>query len=600
MQGEFQFLNINVIDEIDIYKYVHKSFFSNKGCKILIDYIKTNFDNCTKENSITLLNRFAEILNKSKIDITKELYEDIKNKTNLLDKCIKLIIDDKKYIDMLNDYSLDLIEYYYNDKDEYIDTINDLTENDEIILHDINIFSSTIKELQNIPLLSDEQTYEYTTKYNETHEKKYRDLIIVHNLRLIYPIANKYSNNSNLEFEDLLFEGVFGLIRALEDYDPRKAKFSTYATYWIEQKIRRYIYDRGSNIRIPVFKHEKLNKYKKAKNELYEKLGRNPTDKEVAEKLKIDVSKIDEYKKLLLPLKSLNEATNNENEDEIIDYIPSEEKTPEQKAIDNNYYELNEAIKELNDDQKIVLYLRYGLYDGKTRTLTEVKDDLLRIKNKKITSERVRQIEEKALSILKEKLKKQNEYTNKALEEKLYTEEYLDIKLLLLLNILKSTNDKLLNEILEQIPKGYTEILSKYFDNNYNPRKDKIISYNTKLLLVKDLLPKITNARDRIISYSFNNTNGIVLPTNIYVYFNHINDYLKTKEHVNKCIDRMDPSDRYILGKYYDIRYDNGGLITTRITNKDKIKLSKILKNIEFDLPVSKSKVYNKKTKKDI
>lgn len=602
MQEEFKFIKNKNIPEEEIYNFINKSYFSSKGIKIIIGYIEYNFKDLNDTNCIPLLNRFTTILNESKIEISNELYYEIKAKTNLLDNCIALILNNKDNLEKLNESSLDLIEDYYiiNEKADYNDQISEIDEDTDDIDTNINIpKSNTLREIENIPLLEDKETYELAKLYRETKEKKYRDKLVVHNMRLILPIASKYSKRNHIDMEDLVLEGSFGLIRAVEDYDPEKAKFSTYAVYWINQKIKRYIMEAGRNIRIPVCKHEKLIKYKKVESMLYDKLGKKPTDDEIAQELDVKVEKIDEYKQLLQPIKSLNDTINNDSDDEVLDFLPSDERSPEQKLIDDNFDELKKAITKLNEDQKNIISLRYGLYDGQPRTLEQVCIELyeLGLKKNRISRERARQIEAKALEILYNELSSRKKEIEKAEnnDEKKFTEEYLDKRIELLTNLLKTTDKRLLNDVLSNISEYYKTLINQYYDDNYNIiNKDKL-TYNVKLLIVTKLIPKITYVRDRIISYSVNVSENIVLPTNLYVYFDNRNDYAKTKENVNKCINRLASEDRYILAKYYDIYYDTGGIITTKISEADKIKLHKILKNIEFDMPTIKHKTYKKK-----
>ena len=593
---EFSFMN-NIISNNDqnIYETFYSEYMNNS--KIIVDYIEYNFKNCNKDNSIEKLNKLGKLLRLSGIDYSNNIYEYINNNTNLLIKCIEIIIENCN-VEELNDTAMQFIESYYlnNDNIKFDTQITEYIDEDT----DIQIttyYPNTVKEIRKIPLLSEEENLELIINYQKTKSKEYRDKIITHNLRLIIPIAYKYSKRWNIDVEDLLLEGTFGILRALEDYDPSKAKFSTYASNWISQKISRYIVDNKSNIRIPVNKYEKLVKYRKACNRLINKLGRIPTDKEVADELEISLDKIIEYKQLLTPIKSLNDTITVDSDEELIDFIPTGDMTPEEKSLNLNFDDLKNALDKLNEDQRNIICLRYGLYDGIPRTLDQVCKDLYKygLKKNKLTGERARQIEVKALKILKSELSKNNNIKIEKPKQK-YTDIYLDKKIELLINILKNTDSEIIEIIFKDIPNYYITLFYRYYDSNFN-KKDKEIPYDTKVILVTQLLIKVSYERDKILNNVVKKNNMIVFPTNIYAYFDKKNNIEKTKEDVNRCINRLSAEKRYLLSQYYDIYYDTGALIKTDILESDKVKLNQIFKDIDFDLPTSKHKIYKQKKK---
>jgi RNA polymerase primary sigma factor len=257
---------------------------------------------------------------------------------------------------------------------------------------------SYLYEIGRIPLLTGEEEV-ILAKRIEKDDEEARQLLTTANLRLVVSIAKKYSK-SNLELLDLIQEGNIGLMRAVEKFDYTKGfKFSTYATWWIRQAITRAIADQARTIRIPVHMIETINKFNKTGNILATKLGRPPTDEEIAKEMDIEVEKIAQIRKIKQNPTSLATPIGEEKDSKLQDIIPDDwSQSPEDYATGEYLKnQLHDILDSLQDRERRVLSLRFGLDDGVSRTLEEVGKEF------GVTRERIRQIEAKALKKLKEK-----------------------------------------------------------------------------------------------------------------------------------------------------------------------------------------------------
>jgi RNA polymerase primary sigma factor len=240
-----------------------------------------------------------------------------------------------------------------------------------------------------------------TNKYLADGEKS-KALLTLANLRLVVSVAKRYARKG-LDFLDLIQEGNIGLMKAVNKFDRKKGfKFSTYATWWIRQSITRAIADQGRTIRIPVHMHETINKLRKVKTQLASKLGRTPTIPELARAMEMDREKleyIDQISQHPTSLTGERSSSGSEEEDMQLAEIVADTKIegPEEEAAREILHkELIDLLKDLPERERRVLELRFGLVDGVVRTLEEVGKEF------KVTRERIRQIEAKALYRLRE------------------------------------------------------------------------------------------------------------------------------------------------------------------------------------------------------
>jgi len=253
-----------------------------------------------------------------------------------------------------------------------------------------------LKEIGRVPLLSADEEIELAQRIEQGDEQAKRRLAEA-NLRLVVSIARRYVGRGML-FLDLIQEGNMGLIRAVEKFDYRKGfKFSTYATWWIRQAITRSIADHSRTIRIPVHMVETINKLVRVSRQLLQELGREPTPEEIAQKMEMSVEKVLEIQKVSQEPISLETPIGEENDSKLGEFIEDQEaKAPADAAAYELLKEqLSDVLDTLTEREESVLRLRFGLDDGRSRTLEEVGQEF------GVTRERIRQIEAKALRKLR-------------------------------------------------------------------------------------------------------------------------------------------------------------------------------------------------------
>lgn len=266
--------------------------------------------------------------------------------------------------------------------------------NDTIVVDDpVRMY---LKEIGKVDLLTADEERELAARM-EAGDEEAKQHLIEANLRLVVSIAKRYTGRG-MQFLDLIQEGNLGLIKAVDKFDYHKGyKFSTYATWWIRQAITRAIADQARTIRIPVHMVETINKLIRTQRQLLQKLGREPEAEEIAEDMGITVDKVREIMRISQEPVSLEKPIGEEEDSHLGDFIPDEDapSPADQAAYTLLKEQLFKVLRELTPREEQVLKLRFGLTDGRTRTLEEVGKEF------NVTRERIRQIEAKALRKLR-------------------------------------------------------------------------------------------------------------------------------------------------------------------------------------------------------
>ena len=344
----------------------------------------------------------------------KELLSLAKKKKNMLeyqeisDFFADMQLDSDKFekiLDFLEANNIDVLRITYDDADD--DILLEVDDDDEIEVEKIDLsvpdgvsiedpVRMYLKEIGKVPLLSAEEEIELA-KRMELGDQEAKKRLAEANLRLVVSIAKRYVGRGML-FLDLIQEGNLGLIKAVEKFDYRKGyKFSTYATWWIRQAITRAIADQARTIRIPVHMVETINKLIRVSRQLLQELGREPTPEEIAAEMNMPVERVREILKISQEPVSLETPIGEEEDSHLGDFIQDDNvPVPADAAAFTLLKEqLEEVLGTLTEREQKVLTLRFGLEDGRARTLEEVGREF------NVTRERIRQIEAKALRKLR-------------------------------------------------------------------------------------------------------------------------------------------------------------------------------------------------------
>ena len=328
----------------------------------------------------------------------KMTYSDLASKLN--------DVNPEKMDEVFDEFEKDGIDLLPDDFDEEPD-IEDLKEVEELKLDEITDTSFEgisvddpvrmyLREIGKIPLLTFDEELDLAKRILEGDEEA-KQKLAESNLRLVVSIAKKYVGRGML-FLDLIQEGNMGLIKAVEKFDYTKGfKFSTYATWWIRQAITRAIADQARTIRIPVHMVETINKLIRTSRNLLQQMGREPTPEEIAKEMEIPVEKVVEIQKIAQDPVSLETPIGEEEDSHLGDFIQDEDSPAPHDAASYTLLkeQLEEVMNTLTPREAKVLKLRFGLEDGKSRTLEEVGKEF------NVTRERIRQIEAKALRKLR-------------------------------------------------------------------------------------------------------------------------------------------------------------------------------------------------------
>ena len=354
-------------------------------------------------------NLIKELIDKGKTSKNKLTYTTIADVLESAD-LDKNQMDD--IYDMLMSKGIEIISETEPDDFDIILDEEDLTENPDAIIEEANEIDLEanmpkgvavddpvrmyLKEIGKVPLLTADEEIELAKRMEKGDEEAKKRLCEA-NLRLVVSIAKRYVGRGML-FLDLIQEGNLGLIKAVDKFDYTKGyKFSTYATWWIRQAITRSIADQARTIRIPVHMVETINKLIRVSRQLLQTYGREPTPEEIAQEMGLSVDKVREIQKIAQEPVSLETPIGEEEDSHLGDFIPDEDvpAPAEAAAFSMLKEQLVEVLDTLTEREQKVLKLRFGLEDGRARTLEEVGKEF------EVTRERIRQIEAKALRKLR-------------------------------------------------------------------------------------------------------------------------------------------------------------------------------------------------------
>lgn len=312
-----------------------------------------------------------------------------------------------EFYELLNEHGVEIINAMEDigSRDAGEDITPELDDSEEFDIHDLSVPPGVkindpvrmyLKEIGRVPLLTADEEIELAIRIENGDEAASRRLAEA-NLRLVVSIAKRYVGRGML-FLDLIQEGNMGLLKAVEKFDFRKGfKFSTYATWWIRQAITRAIADQARTIRIPVHMVETINKLIRVSRQLLQDLGREPSAEEIAEEMDLTPEKVREIQKIAQEPVSLETPIGEEDDSHLGDFIEDQDALAPSDAAAYELLkeQLEDVLDTLTDREENVLRLRFGLDDGRTRTLEEVG------KVFGVTRERIRQIEAKALRKLR-------------------------------------------------------------------------------------------------------------------------------------------------------------------------------------------------------
>ncbi len=338
----------------------------------------------------------TKVLRKEILDAVNKVIEEYKKKGNVsadelyekLSKQEPTVSELENVYKYVESNDIQVINEFDKEKELYEQLYNEVSVDDTVKMY--------LKDIGRIPLLTPEEELQLAKDMADGDEGAKRKLSEA-NLRLVVSIAKKYMGRGML-FLDLIQEGNLGLMKAVEKFDYNKGfKFSTYATWWIRQAITRAIADQARTIRIPVHMVETINKEVRISRRLLQELGREPTPEEIAKEMGIDEEKVREILKIAQDPVSLETPIGEEEDSHLSDFIEDDQGKSPSDTVDSLALknQLGELLNSLTPREEKVLRLRYGLDDGRPRTLEEVGKEF------NVTRERIRQIEAKALRKLR-------------------------------------------------------------------------------------------------------------------------------------------------------------------------------------------------------
>ncbi len=499
---------------------------------IINNYITKNFNNISNyEETLYCFEKLNNFLNYYDYIPNPDLLIELISKNNYFNKMITIIynhnqnkiIKGKLEEETDNNLLLLAIDTYCMLNNIEINKLETIKEKD-FNVPTTNSLKLYLKEISEIPLLTIAEERNLAIKIAEG-DIEAKDLFIKSNLRLVVSIASKYTERG-LPLLDLIQDGNLGLMKATDKYDITKGfKFSTYASHWIKQYITRGIASKGRNIRLSQYMYDKVSLYINTKSKMENKLGRTPTENEIAKEMNLPVEEISKFNKLTSDTLSYNSYIGDDEESELADFIPANTETPEELAInDNMKFQIRNLLEtsNLSPKEKDILMLRYGFNDSDPLTLQEIG------KKYNISREGVRLIENKALMKIRnskyikelansdKSLKNIEDFKRQDKEKKLkQSERKKNNYMKKSKSIYEYFNDYTKEEIDETISKLNEKdrllLTSKYGEDLTNPIKTKLTReesnkfYAGLMPKMKKMLIKLSNEKENIEEPLVNN-----------------------------------------------------------------------------------------------
>lgn len=570
-----------LLKKVKEYYYNYISFYTRDGnFNLIIKYINTlSFDQEDLVNSLTQLSSFLENLNVEKND---EFYKKLFNCSATLRKAFSDIQKNKSLLKkVINNTGLISILEIYNEIYQLSDVEDDSIDFSSDILKDY------LKSIGKYPLLSFEEEQQLFKKYTDEHDESSKNEIINCNLRLVVNIAKQYFFKE--QPMDLIQEGNLGLTRAVEKFDYTKGyRFSTYATWWIRQRIERFI-SNFSPIGYSVNACLKANRYNKSKNELFNKLNREPTINDLKKYLNISDSKIKYYENILNGVESLNEKIGEDGEDELGDLICDQESQNIEQLVEANDIkeQLYKGLEYLTDQERLVIIFRYGLEDGKELKLEEVAKKMPQYGFNITSRERVRQIEQKALKKLNtldvinniQSVNNSNKRRGKVINDAVSNFD----------NQILSLTPEVLNKIIKKISKEYIRLIRmRYiirngnFDVNNKMSPEDLHIFRYKLIpYVKQMLESpniISNVLTEIYNFEETPCSSIIQDIDLAL---HTGNYEKARTLINKINDNQKRLKYFSMIENIEYNFNNSielynQYMTTKIGYEQNLTLARL------------------------
>lgn len=592
-----------------IFYSVVKDRVDNGDIALLL--LANSFDCSDNKSAIKSLNEFAIFLSKCGIEFDSELENKIKEQSPDFEQVLQVVSElSSDDIDELNSFAVQLIDKSSFSSSEKIEEVFDEDEEEEKeekfkSFRDISFTDDSTKQYLNeigrIPLLTADEEETIYKEYRRTHDPKLRKRILEANLRLVVSVASDYAGIKGLSLLELISAGSEGIIRALEDYDPEKAKFSTYAITWIKQKILREIQNTPDPIRIPTNLKNESVRFHKLKVEMETQRGRSISLEELSDITRVPLKKVKEYERVFNQSKavSMDSPVGEDEDSKLSDFIEDTSiRTPEQEAIFNDLTRVNAWLSHLKDPTEVmIIRLRSGLYDGREYKLEEISSKLieLKLRDQPVSRQRVEQIEKRALRKLRgviEAERRRTENPRAALRAKVVEDinkeqenNRINIEFMRLVKFIRITNVTVLSRIFSTLPEKIKENLVICFGYNIYAGTVQKPTLEDKKEAAYVSFPYLKRAASKIMSEQIEkNIEEVELPRNLYLYFEDYSSF-----DVDKAISELSEIERLTLSKAYNL-YDGNYRMDCTISDYDSKVVSNIIDVVKFNLPRARGK----------